>query len=298
MRNSTRTRHLGRTIDGLTIRYRESGLPASTGIVLLHGSPSSSHSFREMLPALGTQHYVIAPDLVGFGFSDAPDPTEFEYTFEHLAIVVEQLLESLGLEAYVVYVTDFSTPVGYYLATRHPERILGIVLQNGNAHDAGLGEVWDAARRYWADPTPETRAATGDWFNFDGTRDTYLGGLPDRLVPWHAPESWQLDWERLSRPGNIDIHERLFFDYHRHVDRFPDIAEYHRAYQPPCLLFWGRHDIAFDIAEVLAFHDALESVEAHIYDGGHFLTETHSAEIAAAIDTFVQDIHETRMRHG
>ncbi|MGW0163385.1 alpha/beta fold hydrolase [Mycobacterium sp. NPDC003323] len=298
MRNSTRTRHLDRTVDGLTVRYRESGLPASTGIVLLHGSPSSSHSFREMLPMLGEHHYVIAPDLIGFGISDAPDPDEFEYTFEHLAVVVEQFLEGLGVDSYVLYVTDFSTPVGYYLATRHPERILGIVLQNGNAHPAGLGQIWDAARRYFADPTPETRAATGDWFNFEGTRATYLGGVPQRLVPWHAPEAWELDWQRLSRPGNIDIHERLLLDYRRHVDRFPVIAEYHRTHQPPCLLFWGRHDNAFDIAEILAFHDALERVEAHIYDGGHFLTETHSVEIASAMSTFVRDIHEARLQHA
>ncbi|WP_395311426.1 alpha/beta fold hydrolase [Mycobacterium sp. AMU20-3851] len=285
-------------VDGLTVHYRETGLPSSTGIVLLHGSPSSSHSFREMLPILGAEHYVIAPDLIGFGFSDAPDLAQFDYTFEHLAVIVEGLLEALDLTSYVLYLTDFSTPVGYYLATRHPDRLLGIVLQNGNAHEAGLGEVWDPVRRYWADPTPESHADMGDWFNFEGTRDTYLRGLPDRLVPWHPRESWHLDWERLSRPGNIDIHERLFLDYRRHVDRFPVIAEFHRAHQPPCLLFWGRHDFAFDIAEVLAYHAALEKVEAHIYDGGHFLTETHAVEMAYTINTFVHDIHQDHALHG
>ncbi|GAB2620925.1 alpha/beta fold hydrolase [Pseudactinotalea suaedae] len=290
MQRIARTRHLDRTIEGFTVHYRETGVPGSSGIVLLHGSPSSSHSFREVLPGLGSEHYAVAPDMPGFGFSDAPAVEEFEYTFEHLATRIERFLEDIGLQQYVLYVTDFGTPVGYYLATRHPERLLGIVVQNGSVHDAGLGEPWDAVRRYWSDPTPENRAAIGDWFTFAGTRDTYLSGLPERLVPLHPRESWHLDWERLSRQGNIDAHERLFLDYRRHVDRFPEIAEYHRRHQPPCLVLWGRHDPFFDIAEVLAFHEELDRLEAHIYDGGHFLTETHADEITTAVRAFARDV--------
>jgi pimeloyl-ACP methyl ester carboxylesterase len=291
MQHIAKTRHLDRSVGGFTIHYREAGRRSSTGVVLLHGSPSSSFSFREIVPVLGADHYVVAPDMPGFGFSDAPEPDEFEYTFEHLAEIVEEFVADIGLERYVLYVTDFSTPVGYYLATRHPDRVLGIVVQNGNVHEAGLGEAWDTTRRFLDDPSPENRAALPEWLNFEGTRDTYLGGVPDRLVPLYPRESWHLDWERLSQ--HLDAHFQLFCDYRSHIQRFPAIAEYHRKNQPPCLVLWGRHDIFFDIAEVLAFNAVLDRLEVHVYDGGHFLTESHSAEIAAAVNTFVHDVRES-----
>lgn len=289
MRHHAKTRHLDTTVDdGFSIHYREAGRRSSTGVVLLHGSPSSSFSFREIVPVLGEDHYAVAPDMPGFGFSDAPEPEAFDYTFEHLAALVEEFITEIGLEQYVLYVTDFSTPVGYHLATRHPERVLGIVVQNGNAHEAGLGDAWDPTRAYLEDPTPEHRAALPEWLNFEGTRDTYLGGLPERLVPLYPRESWHLDWERLSQ--HLEAHFQLFGDYQSHIDRFPAIADYHRTHQPPCLLLWGRHDPFFDIAEVLAFDAALDTFEAHVYDGGHFLTESHGAEIAAMVSSFVHDV--------
>lgn len=289
MRLVAKTRHRYRDLEGLRVHYREAGVPSSTAVVLLHGSPSSSYSFRAVLPVLGETAYVVAPDLPGYGFSDAPTLGEYEYTFERLSQVVEALLDDLGVERYVLFVTDFSTPVGYYLATRHPERVLGLVVQNGNAHEAGLHEAWDAPRRFWAEPTEENRAALPEWLNFDGTRATYLAGVPEKLRELHPRESWHLDWERMSRPGNVEVHFHLFCDYRHHVARFDEIAEYHATHQPPCLVLWGRHDPFFDIAEVLAFLQTMTAVEAHIYDAGHFLLETHAAEVADLLVTFVGD---------
>ncbi|MEU8898726.1 alpha/beta hydrolase [Nocardia sp. NPDC048505] len=289
MRHATKTRHRYREPAGLRVHYRESGTPSPTAVVLLHGSPSSSYSFREILPMLGDTTYVVAPDLPGFGFSDAPPLGEFEYTFERLSQVIEALLDDLGIERYVLFVTDFSTPVGYYLATRRPERVLGLVVQNGSVHEAGMTEAWDAPRRFWAARTEETTAALPVWLNFEGTRDTYLSGLPEELRELHPVESWHLDWERMSRPGNVEVHFELFYDYRRHVARFAEIAAYHARYQPPCLVLWGRHDPFFDIGEVLAFHREMAHLEAHLFDAGHFLLETHAAEVGELLVTFVAD---------
>jgi pimeloyl-ACP methyl ester carboxylesterase len=286
---AAKTRHRYRELEGLRVHYREAGTPSPTAVVLLHGSPSSSYSFRDVLPVLGEAAYAVAPDLPGFGFSDAPGLDEYEYTFERLSHVIDALLDDLGVEKYVLFVTDFSTPVGYFMATRHPERVLGLVVQNGNVHEAGLNEAWDAPRRFWAEPTEKNKAALPEWLNFDGTRDTYLAGLREELAELHPRESWHLDWERMSRPGNIEMHFQLFYDYRNHVARFDEIAEYHAEHQPPCLVLWGRHDTFFDIAEVLAYHQVMTSFEAHIYDAGHFLLETHAAEVADLLVTFVGD---------
>lgn len=290
MRRIARTRHRYRDLEGLRVHYRESGMPSSTAVVMLHGFPSSSYSFRDVLPVLGEHAYVVAPDLPGFGFSDAPAPDEYEYTFERLSRVIDALIAALGVKRYVLFVTDFGTPVGYFMATRHPERVMGLVVQNGNAHDAGLSEAWDAPRRFWAEPTQENRAALPEWLNFEGTRDQYLAGLRDELRELHPHESWHLNWERLSRPGNTDVQFQLFYDYRNHVARFDEIAAYHREFQPPCLVLWGRHDTFYDIAEVLAYHQVMTTLQAHIYDAGHFLLETHAAEIADLLVTFTGDV--------
>ncbi len=292
MRHAARTRHRDRDVEGVRVHYREAGVPSTTAVVLLHGFPSSSYSFRAVLPVLGERVYAVAPDLPGFGFSDAPPPEEFEYTFERLSRAIEALVEGLGVERYVLYVTDFGTPVGYLMALRHPERVLGLVVQNGNAHEAGLNEAWGAARRFWESPTAENRAALPEWLTFEGTRDQYLSGLPPEVAELQPRESWHLDWDRLSRPGNLEAQFRLFVDYRTHVARFDDIAAYHRAHQPPCLVLWGRHDAFFDIAEVLAYHRALDALEAHIFDGGHFLLETHADEVAKALVRFAVDVYD------
>ena len=288
MRALAKTRHLYREVGGVRVHYREAGAPSSTAVLLIHGFPSSSYSFRGVLPLIGEHSYVIAPDMPGSGFSDAPE--DFEYTFERLSRVTEGLLEQLGVERYVLYVTDYGTPVGYLMALRNPERVLGLVVQNGNTHEAGLTEVWETVQLYWDDPSAENRAALPDWMNFEGTRDQYVGGLPQALADRHPTESWHLDWQRLSRPGVMDAQWKIFEDYRHHIARFGEIVAYHKKWQPPCLVLWGRHDPYFDIAEVLAYHQDMDRVELHVYDAGHHLLETHADEVAEQINTFVGDL--------
>lgn len=284
-----KVRHRQADVDGLEVFYREAGRPGEPTVLLLHGFPSSSHSFREVMPVLAGVAHVIAPDLPGFGMSSSPSTGEFEYTFENLSWTVEKLLDRLGVERFFLYLHDFGAPVGYHLATRAPNRIRGLLVQSGNAHEDGLGEQWDGAKAYWADPTEENRAELPDWLNFAGTRDQYLAGLPGHVRTLQAPEPWHLDWERMRRPGNVDAQFALFTDYANHVARFDEIAAYHRAHQPPALVLWGRHDPYFDVDEVLAYHRVLERMDAHIYDGGHFLLETHAAECAELMRAFVMD---------
>ncbi|GGM17603.1 alpha/beta fold hydrolase [Micromonospora yangpuensis] len=289
MQTVQKVRHRQVTVDGLAVFVREAGHPDQPTVLLLHGFPSSSHTFRQIMPALAEVAHVVAPDLPGFGMSSSPTVEDYDYTFANLARTIESVLGQLGVERFFVYLHDFGAPVGYHLATRAPARVRGLVVQNGNAHPAGLGPQWDSARAYWADPTDATRARLPDWLTFAGTRDQYLAGLPARLRALQAPESWHLDWARMSRPGNVEAQFALFTDYASHVARFDEIAAYHRRHQPPALLLWGRHDAYFDIAEVLAYHRALERLDAHLYDGGHLLLETHPTECAELIRAFVLD---------
>jgi pimeloyl-ACP methyl ester carboxylesterase len=284
-----KVRHRQAEVNGLEVFYREAGRPGRPTVLLLHGFPSSSHSFREVMPALADDAHVIAPDLPGFGLSSSPTVDEYDYTFENLSRTIENLLGRLGVERFFVYLHDFGAPVGYHLATRDPHRVRGLIVQNGNAHEDGLGEQWDVAKAYWADPSEKRRAELPDWLNFDGTRDQYLAGLPGYLRALHPPESWHFDWERMRRPGTVEAQFALFSDYASHVARFDELAEYHQAHQPPALVLWGRHDTYFDIDEVLAYHRALKRVDAHIYDGGHMLLETHAAECAELMRAFVRD---------
>ncbi|MBL1078257.1 alpha/beta hydrolase [Nocardia sp. 2] len=283
-------RHHTLDVDGLEIFYRETGTPDQPCVLLLHGFPSSSHTFRNVLAPLGEVSRVIAPDLPGFGFSSAPDPEKWEYTYAHQADAIETLLDRIGVDKFFVYLHDYGAPVGYHLATRHPERVLGLIVQNGNAHEEGLGPQWDTSRDFWADPSEENRARLPEWLNFEGTRYQYLEGLPDRVLPYQSPEPWHLDWERMTRPGVIDAHFRLFQDYATHVARFDELADYHRTWKPPCLVLWGRHDPFFDLAEIMGYARTVDQLEIHVFDGGHLLLETHAPECAAAMREFVANL--------
>jgi pimeloyl-ACP methyl ester carboxylesterase len=287
--SASKTRHRTISVGELNVFIREAGEPARPTVLLLHGVPTSSHTFRNLMPLLADRAHLVAPDMPGFGFSDAPPLDRYEYTFKNIADTFEALIDELGLKRMFLYVHDYGAGVAYQLATRWPERVLGLIVQNGSAHDEGMGKAWDGVREYWADPSPENRAKLPEWLNFEGVRNVYLEGVPERLKPLFSPECWHFDWERMSRPGNVDIQFKLFEDYKNFVARFPEIARYHREHQPPCLIIWGRHDPYYELAEIMAYARELDRVEMHVFDGAHLLLETHYHECAEAIRNFVID---------
>ncbi|SDL72625.1 Pimeloyl-ACP methyl ester carboxylesterase [Glycomyces sambucus] len=287
----TRIRHRHADIAGHRLMYREAGRPdAPTALVLLHGFPSSSQMFRDLMePMAATGVRVLAPDLPGFGLSSLPAP-DTEYGFTWLADVVEAWLAALGVEDRILFLHDFGAAVGYHLATRSPETVRGLVVQNGNAHEDGLGEQWDASRAYWADPTEENRGKIDTWMTYEGTRHQYLWGMPDRLAELVPPETWELDWRAISRDHGLDLQWKLFTDYRSHVARFGEIRDYHREHRPEALIIWGVHDPFFNLDEVPAFRRSLPHAESHLLDAGHYLLETHSRECADLMRPFVSRI--------
>ena len=284
-----KTRHKRLAADGVEIHYREAGSRDKPTVVLLHGYPASSHMFRNIIAPLADVAHVVAPDMPAFGFSAMPSMDEYDYTFETISRTIEAFLAELGVTACYLYMQDWGAVVGYYLATRAPERIRGLIVQNGAAHEDGLGPEWDSAKAFWADPSEANRAALGEWRTFEGVRNEYLGGAPEALQALHPCECWHLDWERMSRPGNAEIQFKLFQDFRNHVARVPQIEAYHRTHQPRCLLLWGKHDPFFALGEVLAFNRVLDMVETHIFNGGHFLLETHHQECVALMKAFIED---------
>jgi pimeloyl-ACP methyl ester carboxylesterase len=272
-------------IESVTLFYREAGAPDAPTLLLLHGFPSSSHMFRNLIPRLADRFHVVAPDLPGFGFSDAPPRSEFAYTFEHLAEVIERFTEKLGLARYAMYVFDYGAPIGFQLATRHPERVTAIVSQNGNAYLDGLSHGWNPIQAYWQEPTSSHRAALQGFLTPEATKQQYLYGVADETFV--APESYVLDSALLARPGNDEIQLDLFLDYRSNVRLYPAFQEYLRVHRPPLLAVWGKNDPFFLPAGAEAFRRDQPAAEIRFYDTGHFALETHAAEIAAAIREFL-----------
>jgi len=272
-------------VNGHRIFYREAGQETAPTILLLHGFPTSSHMFRNLIPALADRYHVVAPDLPGFGFSDAPDRREFRYTFENLSKAVDGLTQSLGLDRFAIYVFDYGAPVGFRLALSHPERITAIISQNGNAYVEGLSQGWNPIQKYWREPTPENRAALRDFLKPEATKWQYVHGVQDESQV--APESYALDSALLARPGNDEIQLDLFLDYASNVALYPKFQEYFRVKQPSLLAVWGKNDPFFLPPGAEAFKRDNPNVEVHFYDTGHFALETHHQEIAGAIRDFL-----------
>jgi len=279
------TSYKNATVDGSKIFYREAGPKDSPTILLLHGFPTSSHMFRDLISALADHYHLVAPDLPGFGFSDAPDRKSFSYTFEQLAKTVDRFTQTIGLERYATYVFDYGAPVGLRLALAHPERITAIISQNGNAYEEGLSQGWNPIQKYWKDPTPSNRAALRDFLTPDATKSQYQYGVHDQTLV--APESYSLDSALLARPGNDEIQLDLFLDYASNVALYPKFQEYFRTKQPPLLAVWGKSDPFFLPAGAEAFKRDIPSAEVRFYDTGHFALETHAEEIASAIKDFL-----------
>jgi pimeloyl-ACP methyl ester carboxylesterase len=273
------------TVDGQKIFYREAGSKTAPALLLLHGFPTSSHMFRNLIPALADRYHVVAPDLPGFGFSDAPDRKRFRYTFEHLAKVIGGFTEVVGLDRFAIYVFDYGAPVGLRLALAHPERITAIISQNGNAYEEGLSEGWNPIQKYWKEPTAENRAALREFLKPAATQWQYSHGVPDTSLL--APEAYELDSALLARAGNDEIQLDLFLDYASNVALYPKFQEYFRTKRPPVLAVWGKNDPFFLPPGAEAFKRDNPSAEVHFYDTGHFALETHAQEIATAIRDFL-----------
>jgi len=276
-------------VNGFKVFYREAGDSQAPAVLLLHGFPTSSHMFRNLIPQLADDYHLVAPDLPGFGFSHAPDHKIFRYTFDHLAEVIGDFVEQIGLQRFAIYVFDYGAPVGFRLALRHPDRISALISQNGNAYVEGLSEGWNPIQRYWQTPSETNRDALRDFLNPDSIRWQYLHGVgAESLV---APESYTLDSALVARPGNDEIQLDLFLDYASNVDLYPNFQDYFRKKRPPTLAVWGKNDPFFVPAGAEAFRRDNPKAKVVFYDTGHFALETHAAEIGAEIRAFLSTVH-------
>jgi pimeloyl-ACP methyl ester carboxylesterase len=274
-------------INDLDIFYRDAGPQDAPAILLLHGFPTSSNMFRNLIPRLAGSFRVIAPDYPGFGQSSMPDHKSYAYTFENYADIVDKLAGQLGVSKYSLYVMDYGAPVGYRLALRHPERVQALIVQNGNAYEEGLREFWDPIRKYWNDATPENRAALHFLVDAKSTRWQYENGVTDLTLL--DPTTWALDQIGLDRPGNRDIQLDLFYDYRTNVPLYPEFQNFFRNNQPPTLIVWGRNDFIFPPEGAAPYSRDLKNVETHLLNTGHFALETHGEEIASRIETFLSN---------
>jgi pimeloyl-ACP methyl ester carboxylesterase len=279
------TKYRYASVEGNKIFYRESGSKTAPTILLLHGFPTSSHMFRNLIPALDDRYHVVAPDLPGFGFSDAPDRRQFRYSFDHLAKSIASFADTIGLKTFAIYVFDYGAPVGFRLALAHPERVTAIISQNGNAYEEGLSEGWNPIQKYWKEPTPENRAALREFLKPESTKWQYTHGVQDTTLI--APETYALDSALLARPGNDEIQLDLFLDYASNVALYPKFQEYFRTKHPPLLAVWGKNDPFFLPPGAEAFKRDNPNAEVHFFDTGHFALETRAQEISTAIRDFL-----------
>lgn len=271
-------------VGDVSIFYREAGSRERPTILLLHGFPTSSHQFRNLIPRLADRYHVVAPDLPGFGFTTAPEG--FDYSFASLAAAMEAFVDAIGLDRYAIYIFDYGAPVGLRLALARPGAITAIISQNGNAYEEGLSDGWAQTKAFWADPSPINRDAMRGMFTLETTRWQYTHGAPDESLV--APEAYWLDYALLSRPGNADIQLGLISDYVSNIALYPLFHQYFRERRPPLLAVWGAHDPFFLPAGAEAFRRDLPKAEVRLIEAGHFALETHGREIAGHIRDFLE----------
>ncbi|MFP7159430.1 alpha/beta hydrolase [Priestia aryabhattai] len=272
-------------INNINIFYREAGNTSNPTILLLHGFPSSSHMYRNLINKLMDEYHIIAPDYPGFGNSDQPEMDKFEYTFDSLALLINEFVEKLKLEKFSIYVQDYGAPVGFRLVTKHPERIQAIITQNGNAYEEGLLSAWDPIRTYWEDPTEENKNNLKALLSADTTKYLYTHGTrnPDRI----SPDAWNIDQFFLNRPGSKEIQLALFYDYRNNLKQYPNWQEFFRKYQPPTLVAWGKNDDFFGPEGALAYQKDLKDCEVHLLNTGHFALEEDLDIITNLIKNFL-----------
>lgn len=272
-------------VDGVKVFYREAGPADAPVVLLLHGFPTSSHMFRNLMPALADKYHVIAPDYPGFGQSDAPDHTKFAYTFQHYADIVDGLMGQLNVNRYAMYVMDYGAPVGYRLALKHPERVSALIVQNGNAYEEGLREFWNPIKAYWKTGAQKEREALYGLVTLETTKFQYTDGMSD--LANISPDNWTIDQALLDRPGNRDIQLDLFKDYGTNVPLYPQFQAFFRDRKPPTLIVWGKNDKIFPEQGAHPYLRDLPNAELHILDTGHFALEDKFAEIEPLIHSFL-----------
>jgi len=274
------------TVDGQSIFYREAGDKENAPtILLLHGFPTSSHMFRNIIPALADKFHLVAPDYPGFGYSSMPPVDKFEYTFDHLAEIVDKFITRIGLERYSLYVMDYGAPIGYRLAVKHPEKIEALMVQNGNAYDEGLGEFWEPLKAYWNEPNDKNKNALKKFLTIEATRWQYTHGVKNENAI--SPDNWIHDQLLLDRPGNNEIQLQLFYDYKSNPPLYRQWQEYFRKYQPPTLVVWGRNDIIFTKEGAIPYQRDLKNIQIHLLNTGHFALEEEGELIAELISRFL-----------
>ncbi|KAJ3824870.1 Alpha/Beta hydrolase protein, partial [Lentinula raphanica] len=273
--------------DGVEVFYREAGKANASVVILLHGFPSSSFQYRNLITKLSGRYRVIAPDLPGFGFTKVPESRKYQYTFDNIAKTIEAFVDAMSLKKYAIYIFDYGAPTGLRLALSQPDAITAIISQNGNAFEAGFGDFWDSIRKYWKDPSPANRASLRWLTQFDATKFQYEAG---EAHPEHIPpETYHLDQALMDRPGNADIQLDLQLDYQNNVALYPSFHDYFRQYQPPLLAIWGRNDSFFIPAGAEAFKTVLPKAKVRFVDGGHFALENHLEEIASEMIGFLEE---------
>lgn len=283
-------------VGGLDIFYREAGPKDAPAVLLLHGFPTSSHMYRNLIPQLADKYHVVAPDYPGYGQSSMPDRAGFAYTFENLSNVVADFVQTLGLKSYALYVMDYGAPIGYRLALKHPERVTTLIVQNGNAYDEGLRDFWIPIKKYWNEPSKENREALRKLLTIEATKWQYTNGVADASLL--SPDTWVNDQAGLDRPGNDEIQLDLFYDYRTNVPLYPAFQEFFRKYQPPTIILWGKNDFIFPAEGAGPYRRDLSKAELHLIDTGHFALESNGREMADLIHQFLDhNLKQTGNRH-
>ncbi len=282
------TLYKSKEINGLNIFYRESGDASNPTVILLHGFPSSSHQYRKVLEELSDSYHLIAPDYPGFGESDYPSKEEFTYTFDNIASTMDAFVQSFELEKYSLMIQDYGAPVGFRIATTHPEKVTAIINQNGNAYEAGLGDAWAGVRDLWKEDNKKNRDAILPVFSKEGMKWQYTHGT--RNPETVNPDTWNLDYARISRPGAHEINLDLFYDYQNNVKLYPQWQQYLRDNQPPMLIVWGKNDAFFPEPGAAAFKKDLKDIDYNIYDTGHFALEEEGDDILKKMRAFLNKV--------
>lgn len=273
-------------VDGVEIFYREAGLKTKPTILLLHGFPTSSHMFRNLMRDLSADYHLLAPDYPGFGRSEQPAMSQFEYSFDNLARIVDGFLDALKVKKFSLYLMDYGAPIGYRIANKYPERVQGLIIQNGNAYEEGLREFWDPIKKFWNNNNEANGKPLAFAYSAEGVKWQYTHGVQN--VSKISPDNWEMDMQHLNRPGNSEIQLALFYDYRTNVKLYPSWQKYFKTHQPPTLIVWGKNDHIFPAEGAYPYKKHLDNVDFHLLNTGHFALEEEGAAIARYIDGFMK----------